>query len=104
MFLCRLPITLAVYGVHPLLKIFALLPRQNGVFFFSTIGPISYMPHLLEAKITGSAISYLFHDSFIFYHYHERFKLALYITLTLLATTTGFIHFIHFDSKNAVTI
>ena len=72
-----------------------------GWFFFSTIGPISYMPHLLEAKITGSAISYLFHDSFIFYHYHERFKLPLYITLTLLATTTGFIHF---DSKNAVTI
>ena len=59
MFLCQLPITLAVYGVHPLLKIFALLPRQNGVFFFSTIGPISYMPHLLEAKITGSATSYL---------------------------------------------
>ena len=97
MFLCRLPITLAVYGVHPLLKIFALL----RCCFFLTIGPISYMPHLLEAKITGSAISYLFHDSFIFYHYHERFKLALYITLTLLATTTGFIHF---DSKNDVTI
>ena len=71
-----------------------------GVFFLM-IGPISYMPHLLEAKITGSAISYLFHDSFIFYHYHERFKLPLYITLTLLATTTGFIHF---ESKNAVTI
>ena len=59
-----------------------------SVLFFLKIGPISYMPHLLEAKITGSAISYLFHDSFIFYHYHERFKLPLYITLTLLATTT----------------